>query len=351
MMDRRAIRQRISRPLPSKFRRGLDALVLDYPGCDQDLITAREAIEMGSKKDFLKTFRILKGRQAAYEHYQEMGKSENWIDEELSYPGNENDRRELQTWFHDNPPNETNIKIFKERVEGLRNKNAAIHGDRSHPNIKALIKLKLCYPGCEEDVEEALQVHYTRPRTRFPDVLHSLQAKQDLYDNDRSHWRLVKLEDLELTYPKWQRDVDAVEDWHIHNAESRENDVLFHEIMEGILEKEALYLEWVQKRRLVRMKNERNSYQRGSIGRKSRNYRSMASNDDRDDHELVDLVDLDVETAKNYGRYTASFDKFYLDAREVLRQERERREPIFERLRQERETREPVFERKRYSHF
>lgn len=325
----------IGRSLPNKFRRGLDSLVVSYPGCERDLAIAREAVETGSKKEFLKTFRILKGKQVAYEHYQEMKGSSNWMSEELEYPGNEADKRELQTWFHENPPTEENILIFKERVEGLRNKNAVMRGDRSHPNIAALLKLKLTYPGCEEDVKEAIQIHFSRPLTQFPDKIHSLKAKQDLFVGDRSHWRLVLLDDVELTYPKWKKDVEAVEDWHLHNAESRENDILFHEIMEGVLEKQALYLDWVHQRRNPR------------VDQSMKNRRDNLDGEEARDHPNTEKDrggDYEDVYRDQWGRDDSSFDNYYIVARDedskTKKLRKRRKQKILKYLRREDEKRE-----------
>ena len=167
-----------SRPLPIKFWHGLDAQFVNYPGCERDLFAAREAIEMGSKRKFLKVFRVLKGKQVAHEHYAEVKGPDNTKIDEFDYPGKEADKRELQTWFHENPLNEKNVRIFRERVEGLRNKNVVMRGDHSHPNITALLELKLSYPDCEKDVQEALQVHYSWPRTNSRTYsMHSMSSK------------------------------------------------------------------------------------------------------------------------------------------------------------------------------
>eukprot|EP00531_Pseudo-nitzschia_arenysensis_P019040 CAMPEP_0116143240 /NCGR_PEP_ID=MMETSP0329-20121206/15343_1 /TAXON_ID=697910 /ORGANISM="Pseudo-nitzschia arenysensis, Strain B593" /LENGTH=317 /DNA_ID=CAMNT_0003638543 /DNA_START=8 /DNA_END=961 /DNA_ORIENTATION=+ len=280
------------RALPNKYRRGLDALVVNYPGCIRDLAIARNAIEKGSKKEFLKLFRKLKLKQVAHEHCLETNDSSMWNSDELEYPGNESDKRKLQAFFRENHPNAQNIKIFREQIEGLHNKNAVVHGDRSHPNIIALLKLKLNYPGCEKDVQDALQVHYSRPTTKFPNKIHSLKTKQSLYMGDRSHWRLVQLDDLELTYPRWRRDIEAAEDWHIHNAEDRENNILFHEIIEGMLEKQSLYLEWVLRRRQPDIDAAKKYKKRDKID---------------DVLEAIDIYENLVNT---------SFDKFYIDRRE-----------------------------------
>jgi len=326
----------LNRPLPNKFRLGLDGLVktVNYPGCERDLVAAREYFEMGYRKEFLKVYRILKGKQVAFEHYQEMKErsdnnknNKNWFADELEYPGSDADKREMQTWFHDNPPNEKNVEIFNEKVEGLRNKNAAIRGDRSHPNIASLLSLQLTYPGCEEDVQMALQVHYSRPLTQFPDILHSLKAKQDLHAGNRSHWRLAKLDDLELTYPKCKKDIEAVEDWHMHQTdESRENDILFHEIIDGVLEKEAIYLEWVHQRRsrptLERIEPpnhwDNNSDTNTNDHNETRDDDSGSDNDVDNDN---DIYHDDDAKENNWDRDDYSCDKYYLVAREEQNQE------------------------------
>jgi len=327
--------------LPINYRRGLDALDVNYPGCERDLVIAREAIEMGLKKDFLRVFRRLKGRQIVHDHCKNMKSSNNMTISGLKYPGNEADKRELQNWFNENPPSEKNIKIFQERVEGLRNKDAAIGGDRSHPNIAALLKLKLTYPGCEEDVQEALQVHYSRPLTLFPDVLHSLKAKQDEHVRDRSHWRLVKLDDLELTYPRWKKDFEAVEDWHIHNEDNGDNDVLFHEIIEGMLEKEDLYLEWILERKHRQDKDEQPLENNSN----SVEYRDHNNDiDARSDDVQQDEFEADV----------SSFDKYYVVGREDQHQKQGRHKTLDLGLRSngslldwDEEEREPEFDGER----
>jgi hypothetical protein len=318
-----AVQEASGNALPNNFRRALEATNVRYPGCEKDLASAREAIETGSKKDFLQAFRSLKGKQVAYEQRKGMKPSDNLTANELKYPGNESDKRKLQNWFQGNPPNEENLMIFKERIVGLQNKSAAARGDRSHPNIIALLNLKLSYPGCEADVQEALQIHYTRPYSQFPDKLQSLQAKQDSYKGDRTHWRLLTIDELELTYPKWKRDVEALEDWHIHHSENHENDVLFHEIVEGLLEKEALYLEWIHQRRKPR-------FEKAEVNRKN-TLRGEETRDQRNTQREEDDDSVDDIYGKRWGKGSASFDKYYVQSREEYEgQEPEGREPTLE---------------------
>jgi len=78
----------------------------------------------------------------------------------------------------------------------------------------------------------------------FQDKIHSLKVKQDLHIGDRSHWRLQKIDNLDLTYPEWKKDLAQVEDWHIHKIDNRENTILFHEVIEGMLDQQYIYLSW-----------------------------------------------------------------------------------------------------------
>ena len=290
-------------PLPNAFKIALDAIEINYPGCENDWLVAREYLEGGLKANFLKAFRTLKGRQIAHEHICD---SNDFNTDELDYPGNGADKQELQNWFSANAPNEKNVKIFQERIEGLRNKNTVFGGDRSHPNIVALLKLKLSYPGCEEDVQEALQVHYSRPVTIFPNTLHSLKAKQDLHRNDRSHWRLVKLDNLELTYPNWQEDCKAVEGWHINNQDNRENAAIFRDVIGGILEQEEYYLGWNHRRIGTQLDEEHSSSldYSGSLTSGTRNNNFF----DTDVEDNFEQENRELERKERCGG--ASFDRY-----------------------------------------
>jgi len=54
------------------------------------------------------------------------------------------------------------------------------------------------------------------------------------------------LDDLrvDLTYPEWEIDLAHVEDWHRHHSDTRVNTIRFHEIMEGMLQQQYIYLSW-----------------------------------------------------------------------------------------------------------
>ena len=50
--------------------------------------------------------------------------------------------------------------------------------------------------------------------------------------------------DLELTYPGCEEDIKQVKDWLIQNVDKRKNSIIFHEVIEGMLDQEQIYLGW-----------------------------------------------------------------------------------------------------------
>jgi hypothetical protein len=58
---------------------------------------------------------------------------------------------------------------------------------------------------------------------------------------DRSHWRLLELDNLSLSYAGWKEDVAEVEQWHLKFADDEKNKDLFLEVVEGLKDQERLY--------------------------------------------------------------------------------------------------------------
>jgi hypothetical protein len=216
---------------------------VDYPGCEIDLSATRDAISSGSKSKTLRMYRKMKEKQRVYDYYLN-------VNESNDPESNGSEQREIEQWNDENPSsNKSSEDIFRgNKLEDLQSwkEDDVFEGDRSHSNIVALKKLALTYPGWEEDVKEALDDSHQsyQPHTLFQDKFRSLKVKQDLHDGYRSHWRLLKLDDLNLTYPGYKTDIKQVEDWHIANADNRKNNVIFHEVIEVMLDQQQLYLGW-----------------------------------------------------------------------------------------------------------
>jgi hypothetical protein len=73
------------------------------------------------------------------------------------------------------------------------------------PNMIELNSLKLSYPGWEEDVKVEMEAHIGGRdiRHRIPRLLEA----QCVHDGNRSHWQLVELDYLDLSYPGRKVDV------------------------------------------------------------------------------------------------------------------------------------------------
>ena len=128
--------------------------------------------------------------------------------------------------------------VLASHLEGMKNKQAASEGDRSHPHLRALDSLvpHLTYPNWPVDYQAALHCHYqtlqsstdakantstsntdwNRKRSIF-----RLQQKQCVHQGDRSHPRLVELDSLlqRLYYPGYHRDWEACEDLHFQYSD------------------------------------------------------------------------------------------------------------------------------------
>jgi Zinc finger, C3HC4 type (RING finger) len=233
-----------TKPLPVELLGELQSLQLYYPGHQRDYYAAQEAFDTNSIEKFHKALKKLKEKQQVYDQYRSFTRLNELAALELVYPGHEEDLQNLEQWHLSHPPSDENDALFKDKLEGLRNKDALFFGDRSHPNIVALDGLVLTYPNWESDFQDATKVHCDQPAHQFPDKLHMLREKQRIHVGDRCHWRLQVLDKLQLTYPGWKNDLAQVEIWHLHHADTPQNTSLFAEVIEGMRDQQIIYLGW-----------------------------------------------------------------------------------------------------------
>jgi uncharacterized protein YndB with AHSA1/START domain len=230
--------------LPQKRLKELEQLDLHYPGWEKDYAGACDAFHRGSEPRFNKACRKLRDKQRVYEDYRAFTRLNDMSSLELGYPGSDRDKQDLETWHLKHPSTDTTDKNFRDKLEGLQNKNTLFFGDRSNSNVVTLDGLELSYPGWEKDYQLAVAAHCDMPAGLFPNALHCLQEKQRIHMGDRSHWRLSELDKIKLTYPGCENDVKEVEDWHLHNADNEQNDSMFQEVVEGIRDQEQIFLGW-----------------------------------------------------------------------------------------------------------
>jgi hypothetical protein len=231
--------------LPQKFLDELNSLELHYPGWGKDFRAAKESFDQGSEATFVRCLWKLKDKQRVYDEYKAHMRLNALAAVELAYPGHEFDKQKVEEWhlLHPSNDDETDM-IFQDKLEGLRNKDKLFLGDRSHPNIQDLDRLELSYPGWEDDYQAAVTGHCDTPAKSFANKLHRLRQKQSVYEGERSHWRLVELDGLNLTYLGWETDFAEVEDWHFNNADNTKNDKLYAEVIEGMRDQQQIYLGW-----------------------------------------------------------------------------------------------------------
>jgi hypothetical protein len=162
----------------------------------------------------------------------------------LTYPGSEQDIKSAEEWTINNVSNEENDRNFQDKLDGMKNKETLYGGNRTHPHIVAIDKLAITYPGWENDYQCALSAHCEAPSARFPDAFHALREKQQVFSGDRSHWRLVQLDKMPLSYPGWEEDVKEVEEWHLQNAVNATNNDMFNEVLEGMKDQQMICMDW-----------------------------------------------------------------------------------------------------------
>lgn len=216
---------------------------LSYPGWEKDYEEASEACQIGHVRVFERLFHEIKEKQRAFDNHHILIRIEIIEELDVYYPGCQADKRELEEWCRENPVNEETTEKFEEKLEGLVNKHALYEGDRSHPNIVALDKVKFTFPGWEDEYEKAVRAHCDQPFTEFPKFFHQMKETQYKHEGKRVHWRLKTLDELELSYPGCRKDIAEVEAWHFNTVDSPSTASLFREAIDGLLEQEEMYLE------------------------------------------------------------------------------------------------------------
>jgi len=140
----------------------------------------------------------------------------------LSYHGWEKDAREIE-WpgaehaYASIYPALCIDEVHVDRVlASMRTKQANRDGDRSHPELRKLDKLKaaLSYEGWRLDAEQVEDVHASFPGSGMVSLmLDTMRRKQQLHSGDRSHPFIRKLDKLTpmLSYHGWEKDAREIE--------------------------------------------------------------------------------------------------------------------------------------------
>ena len=221
----------------------LDCLELQYPGWEKDYAKARDAFRKGQRDRFIKMYRNVQAKKRLYEDYQVITRLKDLKKLQLKYPGYKKDMQKLKAWNREHPPNAESNALFQDKLHGLENKNNLYFGNRSHEHLIELDNIIFSYPGWEIDYEVVINAHCTAPEHLYPDAIHRMKEKENVYHGNRRHWRLRALDSLHFTYQNFEEDRVEIENWHLNNTDSPTNLLLFRKKIERMRNQEKLHLE------------------------------------------------------------------------------------------------------------
>ncbi|KAL7455513.1 hypothetical protein ACHAWC_007065 [Mediolabrus comicus] len=135
------------------------------------------------------------------------------LKDELTYDGHEKDLREMEE-CHLRNESPYHFDWILHRVTETEKMSK---GDRTHPNLARLDKLKgrLTYDGWREDFEQAEEEHIQYEGSDFDYAMNMIARKQKIHDGDRSDAVVQFLDSLHLTYPGWEKHWEEVFDTYL----------------------------------------------------------------------------------------------------------------------------------------
>lgn len=207
----------------------LDGLILAYEGWEDDVAKAEE-YHVNLPMEFQDKLFEIREKQCMYNGDRSHRRLIllDSLKSSLIYPGWQQDFHKAED-YHVSLPD-----LFEGKVAGMKEKQNMFNGDRSHPNLRQLDGLALTYAGHGDDVKEAEEMHTSKPFL-FAEKLQEIKEKQRISDGDRNHPRLKSLDELTLTYPGWEKDKSKAEEFHVRFPE------LFCGKLTGMTEKQKMF--------------------------------------------------------------------------------------------------------------
>lgn len=108
-------------------------------------------------------------------------------------------------------------------LKGMENRQKVYEEEGCHPGLNILHSEVFSYSTFRRDKRVALDLYEMGDDTAFEQLLKRMQFKQRLEDGDRSHPLLAIVDnayDLGFTYPRWNDDIQTVEETLIHSVNS-----------------------------------------------------------------------------------------------------------------------------------
>jgi hypothetical protein len=210
-------------------------LTLSYPGWQDDFIDAERALLIHAEDLEDLHFFKMEEKQRMLNGDRSHERLQRLDSHTFSYPGWQLDVRKAEEGhvLHKSGC------CFDQCLQGMLNKERVHNGDRSHPDLVQLDRLKraLSYPGWEHDFVNAEKSHLTRPDDFEDCFIFKLIEKQRMHYGDRSHVRLLELDSHTWTYPGWEIDKRIAEEEHVMHKRSP----WFDRILQAMKNRQRIY--------------------------------------------------------------------------------------------------------------
>ena len=178
---------------------------LTYPGWHSDFIDAENS-RLSEYLTFNDCVFTLEEKQRMFEGNRSHRRLQKLDSQSFSYPGWRADFKRAEE-IHTSAETGLAELGFSFLLETMKNKQDTVLHGRSHPDLVLLDNLKttLSYPGWHSDFTDAENSRLSEYLT-FNDCVFTLEEKQRMFEGNRSHRRLQKLDSQSFSYPGWRAD-------------------------------------------------------------------------------------------------------------------------------------------------
>ena len=202
--------------------RELDKMSLTFPGWEEDKKQAEQYyIRFDSINIFEKKVNTIRNKQNLFDGDRSDPVLQELDDMKLTYKYWEADvQKAIQIYTGDCYVLDLGTRSFQHLLSTMRKKqleaDEGFGNDNNNIFFQEIDHLNLRYVGSEDDVRMAKQFYFKFDSKKpFFDKLRAMKNKQRLYDGDRSHPDIEKLDTANFTYDGWELEKDEAMHRHI----------------------------------------------------------------------------------------------------------------------------------------